>query len=237
MQATIPALPPPTTTPEYTATEVARLCGYTTDKWTRNQRQTLEEIFKQCRGGDRLIAALKSPTGKYTSFALQQIQELQRHTSTGVPKLQNGKIVMRGGKAELVCRDRQMTLAQYTEQLIKKYGESERPEQTPEQELIETDPDRTSTAIVWAEQKPGTAAIEVLDNNNEIVTDTRNTLQGFRQRIFAQFHNLGQQDGAIAIQNYQIGMQQSINQGIADAATIAEAETPKRVGRSTQKKK
>lgn len=236
----------------YTAIEIAKLCGYTSDRWTRDRRAELEKLLLNCRNGSALVSALKTPDGKrYTEFALEQLRAFQRATSTGVPVLKDGVPVLVKGRARLEVVERQMTAPQYGEVLRQKFGkpsdsEGLRAEDDPEDpggteveieaELVDDDPDLLSVQIDWVPPVAGTQTVELMDNNGAIASATAATLKGFRAKMIQEMAKLGEQDGALMAQAYSLGAQRSLNQGLTDMASITEAEEPT-VARKTTKRR
>jgi hypothetical protein len=231
------------------AVEIARLCGYSSDRWTRDRRAELEEIFRHCIGGKALVAQLKTSSGKYTEWALEQIQALQKATSTAVPLSKNGAVVMVKGKAKLIPVERQMTLGQYTEALYQKYGkllleEDSNSEQDPETpggaldaELIEEDPELISTRLVFQSQEKTAELAQVQDDTAAIAADTYGGLSSLRSSLVRRFGQMGAEIGAEAMQALSLEFQKTVNQGAVDLHdSNAPAEAPKTTRKATKKK-
>lgn len=237
----------------YTALKIAKLCGYGSDKWTRNQRSQLEGMLLNCRNGKELVEALKTPDGKqYSHFAFSLIQELQRATSTAVPVLKDGQPVLdKSGKAKLEVVQRQMRPDQFQKILLERFGEPSEDEgleaevypefraEVPggtEEEYLEEDPDLVSTSIVW-QPRQTSEVIQLADSNAGIVADTKKSVDGFESHITKRFEQMGERMGAIAVQNFTLGFQRQVNQGLNDLNGIQEVEEPAKVARRTTKKK
>jgi len=231
------------------ALEIARLCGYSSDRWTRDRRAELEEIFRHCVSGKTLIAQLKTSSGKYTEWALEQIQALQKATSTAVPLSKNGAVVMVKGRAKLTSVERQMTLNQYADLLYKKYGkllleEDSNPEQDPETpggtvdaELVEEDPELISTRLVFESQEKTAELAQIQDDTAAIAADTYGGLSSLKSSLVRRFGQMGAEMGAEAMQALSLEFQKTINQGAMDLhASNSPTEAPKTTRKATKKK-
>ena len=239
---------PPGVEPGISALEIARLCGYSSDRWTRDRRAELEEVFRCCINGAELIAKLKA-AGKYSQWALEQIQALQKATSTAVPIVKNGALVMVKGRAKLQPVERQMTLNQYAEVLYAKYGKlssdsASSPEQDPETpegaidaELVEEDPEQISTRLEFNTSDKTAEVALVLDDNAAIAAATFGGLASLRLAVRAQFGQMGEEMGAEAMQALSLGFQRSVNQGASDLnGSNQPAQPPKTTRKATRKK-
>lgn len=231
---------------ERSALEIAKLSGYTSDRWTRDERSEIESILRQCRNGSTLVEMLKAADGKrYSGFAYQMIRLKQRLSSTSIPVFKDGKLQKdKSGKSKLQKIERQMLPDQFAELIVEKLGaadDSEDDDPDLEAELLperepELDPERTSTSIVWQHDETSLGT-QLADNNGAIASDTRRTVQGFLSHVEAQFGALGQEAGGVAVQAFLTNFQEQVNQGLSDASQIANpSQAPKTARRSTRKK-
>lgn len=239
----------PEDTTERSAIEIAKLSGYVSDRWTRDERAEIEAIFRKCRNGGDLIEALKAPDGRrYSGFAYQMIRLKQNLTSTNIPVVRNGSVATdRTGRAKTRKVERQMLLSDFSALIVQKLGSAEDsdysdPDADPDWEpelFLESDPEKVSTAIVWSPVEAISAA-PILDASAEIAGDTKSSIAGFKSRILQSFGAMGEQLGAEAVQEFQLNFQRQINQGLADAASVTDAqpgeEKPTKARRTTKKK-
>jgi len=242
----------------WTGLELAKVCGYSDARWTRRQRADLEELLLKCRNGRELVAQLKTEDDRYTSFALELIAEKQRLTGTAVPIVRDGKPVLdKTGKAKLQTVDRKMMPWEYEQLLIDRYGKATEEElseadmsggqgadspggseevEAIEGELLEEDPEKVSTAIIFEPQDRSSEIEEIRANTLAIVEQTRSTFQSFRQNLLKSFEEQGRRDAIAAMQAYNLAAQEVMNQNLSDIAESDSQEKPKTARRTTRKK-
>lgn len=230
---------------ERSAVEIAKLCGQTSDRWTRNQRGKIESILKRCRNGSALVESLKASGGKaYSGSAYQLIALMQRYTSTEAPVLRGGKVVLsRNGIARTQQIERKLLPRQFEELIVSRLGAATDfdefvpdadPELDPEStefveaEFCDEDPEKVSSALVFQDKNPRHAMQHsaVLDDSAAIAQDTGETLANTTKFVSQKFEELGKLLGATAVQAMNLGFQDSVNQGVTDLVNSVTEQTP-----------
>ncbi|MEO0988455.1 MAG: hypothetical protein AAFY20_23385 [Cyanobacteria bacterium J06639_14] len=204
----------------YTAEEIATAC-LRSDRWVRTQRETLETIYYWCP------EHLKSSDGSYTEWAFEQIKNLQLHTSTKIPKENKGKL-------KLEANSSRISIDQYRSMVWDMHGKlgpnldedldssAELPPGTSAR-----NPDETEIIdLEFDEPDSGETVADSLDNALAVNYSTASNLANLQSRLLAQYQQLGESMGAMAVEAMSTGFHQVLTEGMTDVVDVV-APTPK----------